>query len=613
MRVGSGLLALLLAFSSPISLAQEMKTGKSQAKGKSPVKTLTEEQRAIHLLDRATFGPRPGDVERVMKLGWEKFIEEQLHPDRISDQIVEAKLKTLESIHLSNADLAKYYPRPNVIREALKAKGLDFPPNNNAQQTGNNQDNIKQRREYMQVLAEMGYKPPQLAVQELQQAKILRAVYSERQLQEAITDFWFNHFNIYIQKGADRILTTSYERDVIRPRVFGKFEDLLKATAESPAMLFYLDNFMSTAPDAPQRSAKNRDEFREKLRRDRGFGKLREMRRGGGQERRQQMPNDRAENEQQAMLNNNGKIKRARRGLNENYAREIMELHTLGVDGGYAQKDVQEVARCFTGWTLRNPRGGAEFVFNPMMHDDGEKVVLGRKIPSGGGVKDGYAVIHLLATHPSTAKFISTKLARKFVSDVPPQSLVDKMAETFRKTDGDIREVMMAMFKSREFWSAESYRAKIKTPFEMTVSAVRAIGADTNGSPQFHRWIAQMGEGLFLAQPPTGYADTAEHWVNTGALLERMNFALALSGNRIPGARVNLSNLAPGLNAAQPSQVVDRYLKVLLRGEVSPRTRATIDKSLNEQQMAKADGGPSPVDVAKVVGLILGSPEFQRQ
>jgi hypothetical protein len=187
------------------------------------------------------------------------------------------------------------------------------------------------------------------------------------------------------------------------------------------------------------------------------------------------------------------------------------------------------------------------------------------------------------------------------------------MAETFRKTDGDIREVMMAMFKSREFWSAESYRAKIKTPFEMTVSAVRAIGADTNGSPQFHRWIAQMGEGLFLAQPPTGYADTAEHWVNTGALLERMNFALALSGNRIPGARVNLSNLAPGLNAAQPSQVVDRYLKVLLRGEVSPRTRATIDKSLNEQQMAKADGGPSPVDVAKVVGLILGSPEFQRQ
>jgi uncharacterized protein (DUF1800 family) len=245
-----------------------------------------------------------------------------------------------------------------------------------------------------------------------------------------------------------------------------------------------------------------------------------------------------------------------------------------------------------------------------MMHDDGEKTVLGKKISSGGGMKDGYAVIHLLATHPSTAKFISTKLARKFVSDNPPQSLVDRMAETFKKTDGDIREVLRAMFTSPEFFAAENYRAKIKTPFEMTVSAARAIGAETNAGPQFHRWIAQMGEGLFLCQPPTGYADTAEHWVNTGALLERMNFALALSGNRIPGTRVSLQNLAQGVNTAQTSQVVDHYAKLLLRGQISPQTRATIDKSLGEQRLAMAGAG---VDVAKVVGLILGSPEFQRQ
>jgi uncharacterized protein (DUF1800 family) len=296
--------------------------------------------------------------------------------------------------------------------------------------------------------------------------------------------------------------------------------------------------------------------------------------------------------------------------LNENYAREIMELHTLGVDGGYTQKDVQEVARCFTGWTIRNPRAGGEFYFNPFMHDDGEKIVLGKKIPAGGGIKDGYSVIHLLATHPSTAKFISTKLARKFVSDNPPRSLVDRMAETFRKTEGDIREVLRTMFTSPEFFAVENYRAKIKTPFEMTVSAVRAIGAETNGGPQFHRWMAQMGEGLFLCQPPTGYPDTADHWVNTGALLERVNFALALSSNRLPGARVNLQTLSAGLNMSQPSQVVDHFVKLLLRGEVSPQTRATIDKSLGEQQLAMVDG---KVDVAKVVGLILGSPEFQRQ
>jgi uncharacterized protein (DUF1800 family) len=648
----STLLALLIALSSPIALAQDAKNQKRKAKGSQTAQTnapknLTEEQKVIHLLDRLTFGSRPGDVERVVKMGWERYLDEQLHPERISDQTADQKLKNIESVHLSNSELAKNYPPPLVIREALKQRGIELPGVNGVNNQGQNSNAAKEeltkkdakkefkqlgkdaqkmkadetgepamasaqqpsaaddqakRREAYLALREMGYRPQQQIVQELQQAKIIRAVYSEKQLQEVMTDFWFNHFNVFINKGADRVLTTSYERDVIRPRVFGKFEDLLKATAESPAMLFYLDNWMSASPNIKRL---NRDELRQMRRQRRGLGRFGRMRAGNPG-----LPN-RAQSRDEAMLNQNGKIPQNRvRGLNENYAREIMELHTLGVDGGYTQKDVQEVARCFTGWTLRQPRNGAEFVFNPFMHDDGEKTVLGKKIPSGGGIKDGYAVIHLLATHPSTAKFISAKLARKFVSDNPPQSLVNRMAETFRKTGGDIRETLRAMFTSPEFFAAENYRAKIKTPFEMTVSAVRAIGADTNASPQFHRWIAQMGEGLFMCQPPTGYADTAEHWVNAGALLERMNFALALSGNRIPGTRVSLQNLTQGVNTTQTSQVVDHYIKLLLRGQVSPQTRATIDRSLGERQMAMVGGR---ADVAKVVGLILGSPEFQRQ
>ncbi|MGH9767314.1 MAG: DUF1800 domain-containing protein [Blastocatellia bacterium] len=662
-KLVSTLLMFLLAFGSPIGIAQDAKGQKRKADQtatrNTDTKKLTEEQRVVHLLDRVTFGARPGDVERVINLGWQKYLDEQLNPERISNQVVEQKLQNIERIHLSNAELAKNYPPPQVLQQVLKERGIQLPglpglnqnQNKNAGQegltkkdakkgfkqlgnevarkkaaemdeqavaaTGNNAqadaNDFAKRREAYQVLKEMGYRPQQQVVQESQQAKILRAVYSERQLQEVMTDFWFNHFNVYIQKGPDRILTASYERDAIRPNAFGKFEDLLKATAEHPAMLFYLDNWMSASPNVKMLDRPGREGLR-RMRREQRFGASGRDRFGGGfgnSGNRGQRPNDRmAEDNDRQMLNQNGKVAKRARGLNENYAREIMELHTLGVNGGYTQKDVQEVARCFTGWTIRNPRAGGEFYFNRIMHDDGEKTVLGKKIPAGGGIKDGYTVIHMLATHPSTAKFISTKLARKFVSDSPPKALVDRLSQTFLKTEGDIREVLRTMFNSPEFFAAENYRAKIKTPFEMTVSAVRAIGAETNGNPQFHRWVAQMGEGLFLCQPPTGYPDSAEHWVNTGALLERMNFALALSGNRVPGTNVNLQNLSAGMNSAQPSQIVDHFVKLLLRGQVSPQTRATIDKSLSERRLAMAGG---KVDVAKVVGLILGSPEFQRQ
>jgi uncharacterized protein (DUF1800 family) len=349
------------------------------------------------------------------------------------------------------------------------------------------------------------------------------------------------------------------------------------------------------------------------LRRLRQQGQIGKLGKGQAAILRQRMQQQGVGNAQQNPQPNNPNAKRPPRGLNENYAREIMELHTLGVNGGYTQKDVQEVARCLTGWTIRQPRQGGDFFYAPFMHDDGEKVVLGTKIPAGGGMKDGEAVIKLLAHHPSTAKFIATKLARKFVSDNPPQALIDRTAQVFLKSDGDMREVLRSIFASPEFWSADSYRAKIKTPFEMTVSAVRALGGETNGGPAFHRWMAQMGEPLFQAQPPTGYADTAEMWVNTGALLQRMNFALDLSANRIPNTRVNLASLSSGLNSSQPSRVADYWIKLLLNGEVSPQTRATLDKSLNDPQIAQMDDRGTSADVAKIVGLIIGSPEFQRQ
>jgi uncharacterized protein (DUF1800 family) len=290
-----------------------------------------------------------------------------------------------------------------------------------------------------------------------------------------------------------------------------------------------------------------------------------------------------------------------------------MELHTLGVDGGYTQKDVQEVARCFTGWTIFQPRGGAAaanammgeagrrnpgtFFFNARVHDDGEKTVLGHKIPSGGGIKDGLMVLDILAHHPSTAKFIATKLVRHFVADNPPPALVDRVAATFTKTDGDIRETLKTIFFSNEFNSTEAYRAKIKRPIELAVSAIRTLGAETNGGPGTHRWIERMGEPLYGFQTPNGYSDMAESWVNTGGLLERMNFGLALAGNRIPGTNVNLSKLS-----TDQSKVMDDYLKILLAGEISAGTREAMLKQLD-----KSD------PVTKVVGLILGTPEFQRQ
>jgi uncharacterized protein (DUF1800 family) len=280
------------------------------------------------------------------------------------------------------------------------------------------------------------------------------------------------------------------------------------------------------------------------------------------------------------------------RGLNENYARELMELHTLGVDGGYTQKDVQEVARAFTGWTISNPRQGGDFRFELRMHDDGEKVVLGRTIKPGGGKKDGDQVLDILATHPSTARFIATKLARRFVSDDPPSSLVDRAARRFRDTDGDIREVVRTLITSPEFFSADAYRAKVKTPFEFVVSSMRATGVDAGTALPLVQTLRELGMPPYMCQPPTGYSDRAEAWVNTGALLNRMNFAVALTGGRLPGVRPTVTD------GIDPAMQRDSLLTSALAGDVSQTTAATIAEA---------------TDAPKTIALILGSPEFQRR
>ena len=418
-------------------------------------------------------------------------------------------------------------------------------------------------------------------------AKVTRAIYSERQLQQVMDDFWFNHFNVFAGKGEDRYYLTSYERDVIQPHALGKFKDLLTATSKSPAMLFYLDNFLSADPRAAQRQAAERV-MRQQRRRG-GFGGPRP-----------------GANPQQAKKND--------RGLNENYGRELMELHTLGVDGGYTQKDVTEVARCFTGWTIEKPRQYPEFKFDDRLHDPDPKIVLGKKIHAGG-MKDGEQVIDLLVHHPSTAKFISTKLARRFVSDTPPPALVERMAQTFQSSDGDIRAVLRTMIWSPEFWSRQTYRAKIKTPFELVVSSVRVLGTDVDTPMPLVQWVGRIGEPLYQCQPPTGYSDKADTWVNTGALLNRLNYSLALAGNKMRGARTDVASLLGVEPSADPKTALDRAVQVFLGGQAGPTTVETLEKQLDNPQVlqAKLDDARKQVDLGVVAGLVLGAPEFQRR
>ena len=647
---------LSLAFVFPTGIALPAPAAATPAKDKKvkldpalkglPITELSADEAILHALNRLAYGPRPGDLERVRQIGLAKWIEQQLNPNSIDDRAVEARLEQFPTLRMSSAKLLAEYPQPKqqqkqaAAREArierqgdaaaatiakdMADKGAQSPQSGQVapEQTGG-VGNTESMKDDANAAAAMKQEPPaemnaaargagkrdvlgggdpnavpraiaddskrpQRVVEELAMSKVARAIYSDRQLQQVMDDFWFNHFNVFAGKGEDRWFLTAYERDVIQPHTMGKFKDLLTATAKSPAMLFYLDNFLSADPRAADRMAAERA--------------ARQWRRGGFG--RPWPP--RASQQQQAKKNV--------RGLNENYGRELMELHTLGVDGGYTQKDVTEVARCFTGWTIDKPREYADFKFDERLHDPDPKFVIGKKIHAGG-MKDGEQVIELLARHASTAKFISTKLARRFVSDAPPASLVERMAQTFQSSDGDIRAVLKTMIYSPEFWSREAYRAKIKTPFELVVSTARALGADVDTPMPLVQWTGRIGEPLYQCQPPTGYADKSDAWVNTGALLNRLNYSLALAGNKVRGSRSDVGSLLGPEADGDAKAALNRAVQVFLGGQTAATTVETLDKQLDSPQVlqAKLDDPVKRVDLGVVAGLVLGAPEFQRR
>ncbi len=642
-------LAAFLAFScalafcvEPTSLAatKDKKPNQDPVLKGLPITQLTTDEAIVHALNRLAYGPRPGDVEHIRQMGLEKWIEQQLNPGSIDDKALEARLTNYPTLTMSATRLQEMYPQPKQAEkqatrltqgnpkrsdeaaatiandmkggkgEAPKTEAATADGSPNASSDANAPATMKDEpsganpatRGVCKRDALSGPDPnsvpravaddsrrPQRVIEELAMAKVTRAIYSQRQLQQVMYDFWFNHFNVFAGKGEDRWYLTSYEREVIQPRAFGKFKDLLTATAKSPAMLFYLDNFLSADPRAADRQAAE-SAMRQQMRRG-GFGRPFPPR----------MPQQR-------------QAKKNVQGLNENYGRELMELHTLGVDGGYTQKDVTEVARCFTGWTIEKPRQNPEFKFGERLHDPDPKFVLGKKIHAGG-MKDGEQVIELLARHPSTANFISTKLARRFVFDNPPPALVQRMAKTFESSDGEIRAVLKTMIYSPEFWSREAYRAKIKTPFELVVSTVRALGTDVDTPMPLVQWTGRIGEPLYQCQPPTGYSDKADAWVNTGALLNRLNFALALAGNRVRGSRSDVASLLGIESTTEPKTALDRAVRVFLSGQAAPATVETLQKQLDSPQVlqAKLDDPVKQVDLGVVAGLVLGAPEFQRR
>jgi uncharacterized protein (DUF1800 family) len=683
----------------------------AKSKAKKSEAQIDDSKKPMHVLNRLTFGPRPGEIEKVNAIGVDKWIDQQLSPEKINDSALEARLEPFRTLRMDNRTLVKNFPPPQVIKAVADGR-LRMPsdPNeraiyesrinaykNRAQKKaqddgtlarGNEDGNppdmdmaaqspaqMKERQDRREARmhaedesAELLKKSPQdrfnaimkmpaddrrMVVQalkpeerdkllegmsfeqreqlqsmanpqavvsnELVQGKLLRAIYSERQLDEVMTDFWFNHFNVFVQKGADRFLTTSYERDAIRPHALGKFKDLLMATATHPAMLFYLDNFQSVGPNSQAglnggRGNRDKQQRKESFFERMGFGHRRNDRSNRNQQSRQRKNQDNA-----ASRMNNGETAppKPKRGLNENYARELMELHTLGVDGGYSQKDIIEVAKVLTGWTIKQPQLGGDFEFNERLHEPGDKNVLGQRIHEDGE-KEGKKVLEMLAKHPSTAKFISRKLAMRFVSDNPPQALVDRMAATYLKSDGDIKEVLRTLFKSPEFWAPDAYRAKVKTPLEFVVSAVRVTGTDVNNAQVLAQALQRLGMPLYGMQPPTGYSMKADAWVNSAALLNRMNFALALAAGKLRGMTPNrdavLKNAPPLVDADSAVAVVSN---ALLAGDISQQTRDAIRKQLDDPSVnprgTQDPGKIRDAQLGVIAGLVLGSPEFQRR
>ena len=516
----------------------------------------SDEQQIKHVLNRVGFGARPGDIERVQKLGIREYIEQQLHPERINDALADEKVATFSSLRMKRQDLFEEYPNPQQLARQL---GLRNPNQNAASDAANtNPTNQKEqaaaRRKLQEYMKDNMLQRPQQLLQELISNRVVRGVHSERQLQEVMTDFWFNHFNIYWDKGADRWLTTDFEMNVIRPRVLGKFKDLLQATAQSPAMLFYLDNHLSTSPT----------QLAEVALRKRA---------------------------------NNANAKR-KPGINENYARELMELHTLGVDGGYTQKDVTEVARALTGWTIDQPRMNASFIFRPQMHDRGEKTVLGQRIPANGGIQDGQRVIDILANHPSTARFISTKLARRFMADDPAHEIIEKATQTFLNTNGDLKSVLRVILLE----GLPLAQPKYKRPVNFVTSALRMTNTETDGEG-VQDYLLRMGQTYFGWPTPDGYPDHSEPWQNN--LMPRWQFAFELIRAEINGTSPNLNSLLDVSSNDSLQADVDSLTSLLLG---APLERLARDKLIDSVTSA----GASPEETLQIVAAgILASPAFQ--
>jgi uncharacterized protein (DUF1800 family) len=736
----SGVLCVLI-------VEQPMMAAASVKKAVGPsVHSIQGDERVLQVLNRFTFGPRPGDVAAVRAMGVREWFERQLNPLSIDDSALDARLAMFPAMQMEQAELMRRYPSPAVLRQivakneplpadpvehAIYADGIAFNKAAKAKQeaqqaltaqgAGSGEGNVMSsakgagdgsmakgagemksnaalpgdgvdpatpamatheeqfysgldavriinlppdqrmqrilamppdelvsfRRSLSQselAAAAVGLTPmqretlaalqssPRMVGAEVLESRMIRDVYSERQLEAVMTDFWLNHFNVYIKKNQDETyLLPAYERDAIRPNALGRFEDLLVATAKSPAMLMYLDNWQSIGPDSV--AARN-------------GGKL-------------------------AQLAQNPQVKQALRdrGLNENYARELMELHTLGVQcevsedrpasklekvcgRGYTQQDVTQVARVLTGWTIDQPYRSGAYRFEERRHEPGKKTVLGKTIDENSE-GEGLQVLHMLATSPATARFISTKLAVRFVSDAPPQALVDRMAKAFVTSGGDIRTVLRVMFDSPEFWSPEVYRAKVKTPEEFVLSAVRASGAEVTNAIPLVQSLDKLGMPLYGMQTPNGYSWTAEQWVNTGDLVNRMNFALNLSGDRISGTQMDWTRLlgearegvkpaalAAGTTASLASAKELKLEMILLGQAASEQTRTTVLEQVHDQttglqaeksfairpndrepmaQILNASGPkvqmrqPQDREAAVMAGLLLGSPEFQRR
>ena len=652
------LCCLMLMCIEDFALGQTRPTRSSSPKSAS----LTEEQRALQALNRLTFGPRPGDLQKVMAVGVDDWIEQQLHPQEINNPALDARLGPYRTLRMQTRDLVQTFPPNNLVRLVADGK-MPLPNDPTSRGVYEVQISIFQDRQKQDQLAREGkapdadtkakldkqnrdaavvaadttltlpkekrmaailampvddrrifvanitdsqrgrlladFPPDQreaflamtnpygVVTGELQQGKLLRALYSERQLEEVMIDFWFNHFNVFLYKDVDQYFITSYERDVIRGHAFGKFEDLLVATAQSPAMLYYLDNWLSIGPNSIVTNPPSKNP---------------------------KAPAKPGSNTQ---------------GLNENYGRELMELHTLSVDGGYTQADVTEVARVFTGWTLKPIEQGAAFDFDPRKHEPGNKTVLGQTIPENG-VNEGLQVLHLLAQHPKTAHFICYKLAQRFVADDPPASLVQHMSEKFLATDGDIREVLRTMFKSPEFWSPKAYRAKVKTPLEFVVSSLRATATDVSNPSPLLGVLGKMGMPLYQMAPPTGYKMVESAWMNSDALLDRLNFALALSQGQVGGASFDAGRLlalgtltnrgfpkVSSNRAPDPDQGQETALLLLenglVSGVVSSQTQAAIRKELDDPEVAAHALDNPAKTLGTMTALVLGSPEFQHR